>query len=113
EPPASSRARRAKLPSHGLYASVPNLDHIRAKTFTTARNGHYRAQVGVPTLDAMNAIQKLSRAWAHRGGRDPALEFFMNAPEVELLPDELGEIESYEDDELISLEELKRELVYR
>ena len=64
----------------------------------------------------MNAIQKLRSAWAHRGGRDPVLEAFMNAPVVDepLTPEEEESCqeawEEYKRGESVPLEELNRTL---
>ncbi len=65
----------------------------------------------------MNAIQKIRHVWAHRGGRDPVLEFFMNAPvdDEPVTPEEEAAVResraAYERGEGITLEELKRSLL--
>ncbi len=63
----------------------------------------------------MNAIQKIRRAWAHRGGRDPVLELFINAPEVDeplTEQEEAGLLEARAESdrgETVTLEEAFRE----
>jgi hypothetical protein len=63
----------------------------------------------------MNAIQRIRSVWAHRGGRDPVLELFMSAPEVDepLTEEEEAGLRraraESERGEVVSLEEAFRE----